>query len=118
MKTLYDDIGINYTNNRRTDDRIAAQLHSHLKGAKRIINIGAGTGSYEPENANLVALEPSSEMIAQRKPDAYPTVQAFAELLPFENKTFSHAMSSSRCTIGKIKQLPSQRLIGWFPIGL
>ena len=68
MDTLYDDIGIIYTVTCCTDPKIAKQLYSELQGATRIVNIGAGTGSYEPENVDLVAVEPSSKMISQRKP--------------------------------------------------
>ena len=70
MQLLYDDIGIEYSTRRRTDPRIADQINAELEGASRIINIGAGTGSYEPEGIDLIAVEPSAEMISQRKPDA------------------------------------------------
>jgi SAM-dependent methyltransferase len=93
MKTLYDEIGINYSVKRCTDPKIAKQLYSELQGAARIVNIGAGTGSYEPENVELVAVEPSSEMISQRKTGSYRVEQAFAQELPFENSSFSHAMT-------------------------
>ena len=93
MKPIYDDIGINYSVTRCTDPNIAQQLYPELVGATRIVNIGAGTGSYEPENVDLVAVEPSSEMISQRKEGAYPVKQASAEKLPFENNRFSHAMT-------------------------
>ncbi|GAB4190366.1 MAG: hypothetical protein Tsb002_18290 [Wenzhouxiangellaceae bacterium] len=93
MKPIYDRIGINYSTRRCTDPKIAKQLYSHLEGATRIINIGAGAGSYEPESIPLVAVEPSSEMISQRKAGSHPVKQAFAETLPFEDKSFSHAMT-------------------------
>ena len=93
MDALYDDIGTHYSVTRCTDPKIAAQLYAELEGATRIVNIGAGTGSYEPENVDLVAVEPSAKMIAQRNVDAYPVEQAFAEKLPFENNSFSHAMT-------------------------
>ncbi|MEM6429433.1 MAG: class I SAM-dependent methyltransferase [Deinococcota bacterium] len=93
MKAIYDNIGTSYATTRCTDPKIAAQLYTELEGASRIVNIGAGTGSYEPEGVDLVAVEPSAAMIAQRKPDAHPVVQAFAEDLPFEDKSFSHAMT-------------------------
>ena len=64
MNAIYDDIGINYSVMRCTDPHIAKQLYAELQGATRIVNIGAGTGSYEPENGDLVAVEPSSEMIS------------------------------------------------------
>ena len=54
MKPIYDKIGVNYSMIRRTDPKIAQQLYAELKGATRIINIGASTGSYEPEGYRLV----------------------------------------------------------------
>lgn len=93
MNALYDHIGINYSTTRCTDPQIAKQLYAELQGATRIVNLGAGTGSYEPEGVALVAVEPSSKMIAQRKMGAHQAAQAYAEKLPFENKCFSHAMT-------------------------
>lgn len=58
MDAIYDDIGNNYAVTRCTDPKIATQLYDELHGATRIVNIGAGTGSYEPENIELVAVEP------------------------------------------------------------
>lgn len=93
MKAIYDDIGTGYSVTRCTDPQIAAQLYPELAGAGRILNIGAGTGSYEPDNVDLIAVEPSAEMIAQRKPGAYPVEQAYAEQLPFAGNSFSHVMT-------------------------
>ena len=56
MDPIYDDIGKNYSVTRCTDPKIAQQLYSELQGVIRIVNIGAGTGSYEPENIALVAV--------------------------------------------------------------
>ena len=93
MNAIYDKIGVNYSVTRCTDPQVAQQLYAELQGATRIINIGAGTGSYEPENVDLVAVEPSAKMIAQRAADAYRVEQAFAESLPFDDNSFSHAMT-------------------------
>ena len=93
MEPIYDNIGRNYSVTRCTDPKVAAQLYPELEGATRIINIGAGTGSYEPEDAPLVAVEPSAKMIAQRKAGSHRVEQAFAEKLPFEDNSFSHAMT-------------------------
>ena len=93
MNAIYDNIGTNYSVTRCTDPKIAEQLYAELQGATRIVNIGAGTGSYEPENVALVAVEPSAKMIAQRKAGSYKVEQAFAEELPFEDNSFSHAMT-------------------------
>ena len=93
MNAIYDDIGTTYSVTRCTDPKIAQQIYAELQGATRIVNIGAGTGSYEPEDIALVAVEPSAKMIAQRKIGAHSVEQAFAEKLPFEHNSFSHAMT-------------------------
>lgn len=93
MKVPYDQIGKGYSINRKSDPKIAKQIFSKLIGAKKILNIGAGSGSYEPENIDLVAVEPSAEMIAQRATNKHPVIQAFAEELPFESNSFSHTMT-------------------------
>lgn len=93
MDAIYDDIGNNYSVTRGTDPKIAKQLYEELHGATRIVNIGAGTGSYEPADIEVVAVEPSSVMISQRKAGSHRVEQAFAEKLPFEDRSFSHAMT-------------------------
>ena len=93
MSSLYDKIGANYSSSRGTDPTIAKQLHAQLNCTARILNIGAGTGSYEPDMTDLIALEPSEQMIRQRKPDAHTVIQASAENLPFQDDSFSHTMT-------------------------
>lgn len=93
MNPIYDQIGLSYAVTRQTDPEIAQQLYAELTGATRIVNIGAGAGSYEPEHVDLVAVEPSAKMIAQRKVGSHPVEQAFAEELPFADNSFSHAMT-------------------------
>lgn len=110
MKPIYDNIGINYSVRRCTDPKIAKQLYAELHGATRIVNIGAGTGSYEPENVDLVAVEPSAEMISQRKVGSHPVEKAFAEKLPFENSSFSHTMTVLSSGSFGVTLLPIQLL--------
>lgn len=76
----YDTIGVGYAQQRRADPRIAAQIRAALAGA-RVVNIGAGAGSYEPPST-IVAVEPSEVMIAQRPEGSAPAVRAVAEALP------------------------------------
>jgi hypothetical protein len=47
-RQLYDTIGATYTLTRRTEPRIAAQIWAALGDARTVLNVGAGTGSYEP----------------------------------------------------------------------
>ena len=69
---LYDTIGTTYTVTRRTDPRIAASIWAALGDARTVLNVGAGTGSYEPPDRDVTAVEPSALMRAQRPADAAP----------------------------------------------
>ncbi|MEQ9662079.1 MAG: class I SAM-dependent methyltransferase [Parasphingopyxis sp.] len=92
MTARYDTIGLNYADLRRPDPRIAAHIDAALGDARRIVNVGAGTGSYEPMDRDVVAVEPSTEMIAQRTADAAPAIQGSAEHLSFDDDSFDAAM--------------------------
>ena len=91
--TNYDRIGTSYARTRVADPRIEARIHAALGDARTVCNIGAGTGSYEPTDRVVVAVEPSQTMIAQRTKGAAPAVGAFAEHLPFPDDTFDVAMA-------------------------
>ena len=71
----YDDIGRSYARHRRPDPRIARQINAALGDADRVVDVGAGAGSYEPPDRHVVAVEPSPVMIAQRSTDAGPVVR-------------------------------------------
>jgi ubiquinone/menaquinone biosynthesis C-methylase UbiE len=90
---LYDTIGATYTRTRRTEPRIAARISSVLGDARTVLNVGAGTGSYEPSDRQVLAVEPSALMRAQRLPDAAPCLAGFAEDLPFDDNSFDAAMA-------------------------
>ncbi|MCW3074664.1 MAG: SAM-dependent methyltransferase [Flaviaesturariibacter sp.] len=90
---LYDSIGEGYINYRIPDSRISSQINLALGGAKKVVNVGAGTGSYEPLDREVIAVEPSDLMIAQRPRGSAPVIKASAESLPFENKSFDAAMA-------------------------
>ena len=90
---LYDTIGATYTVTRRTEPRIAAQVWAALGDAQTVLNVGAGTGSYEPSGHDVTAVEPSAVMRAQRPAGAAPCVDAVAESLPFEDQSFDAAMA-------------------------
>lgn len=90
---LYDTIGATYTATRRTEPRIAARVWAALGDARTVVNVGAGTGSYEPVDRAVTAVEPSALMRAQRPAGAAPCVAAAAESLPFEDRSFDAAMA-------------------------
>lgn len=91
MSASYDKIGRTYRNTRAPDPRIASQIENHLGSHRRILNIGAGTGSYESPNRDLIALEPSQVMLRQRSAHAAPAIQGVAEALPFADGSFDAA---------------------------
>lgn len=91
--TTYDRTGVGYAQVRRADPRIASFVERGLGDARTVLNVGAGTGSYEPADREVTAVEPSDVMIAQRAADAAPVVQATAEDLPFEDDAFDAAMA-------------------------
>jgi SAM-dependent methyltransferase len=93
MAARYDAIGRTYTATRGTDPRIAARIWDALGDARTVVNVGAGTGSYEPPYRDVTAVEPSAVMIAQRPRGAAPAVQASAEALPFADASFDAAMA-------------------------
>lgn len=90
---LYDRIGSTYARTRRADPRIAAQIHAALGPGRRVVNVGAGTGSYEPTDRLVVAVEPSPAMVAQRPVPRVPVVRAVAEQLPLASQSFDVAMA-------------------------
>ena len=89
----YDQLGRGYGDVRRPDPRIAAHIEAALGDARTVLNVGAGTGSYEPADREVTAVEPSGEMIAQRSAGSAPVVQASAEDLPFDDDSFDAAMA-------------------------
>jgi DNA-binding transcriptional MerR regulator len=92
---LYDVIGGAYTATRHTEPRIAEQVWDALGDARTVLNVGAGTGSYEPPGREVTAVEPSAVMRAQRPAGAAPCVAAAAEHLPFADRSFDAAMAFS-----------------------
>ncbi|GGN64738.1 methyltransferase type 11 [Streptomyces albiflavescens] len=88
----YDALGTTYARTRQPDSRIAAQIHAALGNVTDVINVGAGTGSYEPPRT-VLAIEPSQVMIAQRPQRSAPAVQAVAENLPLRDNAADAVMA-------------------------
>ena len=93
MSAKYDVIGLNYAELRKPDRRIARLIEDALGSAQTVLNVGAGTGSYEPTDRSVVAVEPSREMIRKRSPSAAEAIQASADDLPFDDKSFDASMA-------------------------
>jgi SAM-dependent methyltransferase len=89
MSELYDKIGQTYSVKRRPDPRIMAAIAAALGRCEPVLNVGAGSGSYEPVDRRVIAAEPALTMLKQRAPSAAPAVQARAEALPFADRSFA-----------------------------
>jgi SAM-dependent methyltransferase len=92
MRAAYDRIGATYTATRRPDPRIQRAIWDALADARSVVNVGAGTGSYEPP-ATVLAVEPSAVMIGQRPPAGAPAVQARAERIPLADGACDAALA-------------------------
>jgi SAM-dependent methyltransferase len=90
---VYDEIGTGYAAARRSDPLIAEAIRKALGDAASVLNVGAGSGSYEPSDLRVVAVDPSEEMIRQRPRSAAPCIKGCAEALPFEDGAFDAAMA-------------------------
>ena len=116
--TVYDHIGHGYGVTRRPDRRIAAQVAAALAGTTSVVNVGAGTGSYEPAET-VVAVEPSAIMIAQRPAGAAPCVRATAEALPLSDGSVDaalavltvHHWSDVEAGIAELRRVARQRVV-------
>jgi SAM-dependent methyltransferase len=90
----YDRPGQKYSGYRQTDPRIAAYVFKALERAKTILNVGAGTGSYEPNDKYVVAVEPSISMRLQRIENGkVPAINSKAGNLPFDDNSFDASMA-------------------------
>jgi hypothetical protein len=83
-----------YSRYRQPEPAIAALIERALGGARTVLNVGAGTGSYEPVDRAVTAVEPSASMRAQRPPHLSNAIDATAEHLPFADKSFEASMAS------------------------
>jgi SAM-dependent methyltransferase len=86
-------LGRSYRQTRREDPRIAARIRAALGAARTVLNVGAGTGSYEPSGLRVAAAEPAEVMIGQRPAGAAPAMRAVAEALPLRDGSFDAVMA-------------------------
>jgi SAM-dependent methyltransferase len=82
LSPVYDTIGKGYVAHRQPDPRWAAVIDEQLGDARTVVNVGAGTGNYEPADRAVIAVEPSSVMVGQRRVGAAPVVRASGSALP------------------------------------
>ncbi|MGV9852243.1 class I SAM-dependent methyltransferase [Streptomyces sp. NPDC003442] len=115
---IYDTLGATYSRTRQPDPRIAARIHAALGDAADVINVGAGTGSYEPART-VLAVEPSQVMLAQRPPRSAPAVAAVAERLPLRDNAADavmalltvHHWSDLAAGIAELRRVARRRIV-------
>jgi SAM-dependent methyltransferase len=93
MRSAYDKIGVDYALTRRPDPRIATRITYALGDCASVVNVGAGTGSYEPRDRMVVSVEPSATMIRQRPVGSAPVLQGVAECLPLVDDAVDSALA-------------------------
>jgi SAM-dependent methyltransferase len=93
VSALYDRIGAGYRVTRRADPRIANAIRTALGDTTSVVNVGAGSGSYEPTDVEVVPVEPSETMIRQRPASLPPALLGTAEKLPLADKSVDAALA-------------------------
>jgi SAM-dependent methyltransferase len=78
---------------RGPEPRIEASIKEHLGTASKVLNVGAGAGSYEPADRQVTAIEPSASMRLQRPSHLSAAIDAVAEEIPFADQYFDAAMA-------------------------
>jgi SAM-dependent methyltransferase len=89
----YDDIGYDYATTRREDPRLRDRVLAALGDSETIVNVGAGTGSYEPRDRYVIAIEPSDVMAAQRPAELVPAIRGSAAPLMLRDACVDAAMA-------------------------
>ena len=89
----YERIGSGYAGTRQPEPSWESAIVTALGEAASVVNVGAGTGSYEPRGRRVVAVEPSAVMVGQRRAGGAPVVRAVAEHLPFADRSFDAALA-------------------------
>jgi SAM-dependent methyltransferase len=118
-RVLYDQIGVSYAETRRADPRIARAIRAALGEAASVVNIGAGSGSYEPTDVPVVPVEPSEAMSRQRPPSLPAAVRGTAEGLPLPDKSVdaalavltAHHWSDRRAAFAEIRRVARTRAV-------
>ncbi len=119
MTETYDSIGATYNSTRRPDPRIGQVIWSALGDCRSVLNVGAGTGAYEPADRTVVAVEPSVTMRRARPEGSAPCVAGTAESLPFDDRSFDAAMailtvhhwSDSRAGLRELRRVARHRVL-------
>jgi hypothetical protein len=97
----YDTMGRGYRAVRQPDPRLASKIATALGDSQTVVNVGAGAGSYEPVDRWVLAVEPSSVMIAQRPPEAAPVLQTTVQDLRLADRSVDAGWPFSPRTTGR-----------------
>lgn len=89
----YSDAGLTYASVRQADPRLAARIHCALGPARTVLNVGAGTGNYEPVDRHVIALEPAAAMRAARSAALPPAINGSADAIPLDDCAVDAAMT-------------------------
>jgi SAM-dependent methyltransferase len=119
MDARYDEVAAEYSGVRRADPRIAAAIDRALGDARSVVNVGAGTGNYEPADRDVIAVEPSAEMRARRPPGAAPCHEGSAEAVPLAVAAVDaalailtiHHWSDVRAGIAEMRRVARRRVV-------
>ena len=90
----YGVIGEGYARYRRPEPKIAAAIGIALGDARTVLSVGAGTGSYEPIDRLVTAVEPSAAMRTQRPAHLPVAIDAVAGNMPFSDGAFDAGMAT------------------------
>jgi SAM-dependent methyltransferase len=93
LRADYDQIGRTYTATRQEDPRLRDAIWRALGDAKTILNVDAGASAYEPPDRDVLALEPSEVMVAQRPEGAAPVLPGSAERIPLADDSVDVSMA-------------------------
>ena len=111
----YDRIGIGYSATRRPDPRIERFIRDALDDSHTVVNVGAGAGSYEPDDRAVVAVEPSLAMASRRPAGAGPVIPRWPDTCPSPSGHSMRPWPSSRFITGLTRRLASGNSGGWPP---
>ncbi len=89
----YGVIGHGYAGHRRADPRFERSIHAALGNARVVLNVGAGSGSYEPLNRHVIAIEPAEAMRSQRGAHLSPAIRGRAESIPLDGASVDASMA-------------------------